>query len=174
MALAIAIALSTIACATMQVGSHVARGHTFTQYRTFEWGPRDALPTGDPRLDGDPVFHDYIQGAVEKALAARGFTRAETGAPDLLIHYHASVTRRIDVNRIDRERGYVYDEAAETRVFDYEAGFLILDVIDARTNRLMWRGWARDDFAKFLGSDRMVREINEAVRRMVEELSRHL
>ncbi len=42
-------ALALAGCATMNVSSHVERGVNFAQYRTFDWGPADALPTGDPR-----------------------------------------------------------------------------------------------------------------------------
>lgn len=165
------IALSANACATMSVGSHLDRGIDFGQYRSYEWGPPDALPTGDPRLDKNPFFQDHFQGAVEKELAARGFRRVTSGSPDLLIHYHANVSQRIDVNRIDREYGYCYDESCGARVIEYEAGTLILDVIDARTNRLIWRGWSQDNMEKLLGNqDRMTREINESVKRMLVQL----
>ena len=174
MALAVALAASALACATMSVSSHVGWEFDFMHYRSYAWGPRDALPAADPRLDADPVFHDYMEGAVEKALSAKGFARADDGTPDLLVHYHASAVRRIDVNRIDREHGYLYDESMDTRVFDRDAGFLILDVIDARTHRLIWRGWAQDDLRKFLDSDRMAREITEAVQRIVAQLPRSL
>ena len=136
-------ALVLTGCATMNVSSHVLRGADFTQYRTFEWGPADALPTGDPRLDRDPFFQDHVQGAVEKGLAGRGFARVSVGTPDLLIHYHANISRRIDINWLDRERGYCYDDACGVRTVEKEAGTLVLDVIDARTNRLVWRGWAQ-------------------------------
>ena len=63
-------------CATMRVSSHVERGLDFSQYRTFDWGPRDALPVGDPRLDKDPFFRDQVEGAIEKQMAARGFERS--------------------------------------------------------------------------------------------------
>src|SRR5688572_812726 len=64
-----AAALSALAftgCATMSVSSHFERGLDFSKYRTYEWAPPDALPIGDPRLDSNPFFHDYFQGAVEK------------------------------------------------------------------------------------------------------------
>ena len=136
-------ALVLTGCATMNVSSHVLRGADFTQYRIFEWGPADALPTGDPRLDRDPFFQDHVQGAVERGLAGRGFARVSVGTPDLLIHYHANISRRIDINRLDHERGYCYDDACGVRTVEKEAGTLVLDVIDARTNRLVWRGWAQ-------------------------------
>ena len=71
------------------MSSHVRPGIEIGQYRTFAWGPADALPTGDPRLDQNPYFQDYVQGAVEKQLAARGMPASGAGTPDLLLHYHA-------------------------------------------------------------------------------------
>jgi hypothetical protein len=64
--------LTTIGCATrMTVSSHVEHGLDLSRYRTFNWGPADALPTGDPRLERNPRFQDYVQGAVEKGLVAK-------------------------------------------------------------------------------------------------------
>jgi len=42
------LALVPVGCATMNVSSHVERGVDFAQYKTYDWGPADALPTGDP------------------------------------------------------------------------------------------------------------------------------
>jgi Domain of unknown function (DUF4136) len=168
-------ALGLTACATMTVSSHAERGLDFAQYRTYHWGPADALPTGDPRLDRNPFFQDHVQGAVEKHLAAKGLERSTSGTADLLMHYHASINQRIDVNRIDREYGYCYDQNCQVRVIDYEAGTLVLDLVDTRTNRLIWRGWAQNSVEGLLGDqDRMARNIDEAVRRMLRKLPRGL
>ena len=77
--------------ATMTVSSHVDRSLNFAQYRTFDWGPADALPTGDPRLDRDPFFKDHVQGAVERGLATRGLeltSAREPGSSDPLPRQH--------------------------------------------------------------------------------------
>ena len=162
-------------CATMMVSSHVQRDIDFARYRTYDWGPADALPTGDPRLDHNPFFKDHMQGAVEKHLAVRGLELSSGGTPDLLIHYHANVTQRIDVNRVDRQYGYCYGEDCNVRVMEYEAGTLVLDVVDTRTNRVVWRGWAQDSLEGVIDNqDRMERMINEAVAQMMERLPRAL
>lgn len=165
-----AIAAVTVAsCATMTVSSHVQRGLDFSQYRTYDWSAADALPTGDPRLDQDFHFQDHLLGAVDRRLAARGFQRVTSGSPDLLIHFHANVTRRIDVNRIDQEKGYCADQGCEFEAVEYEAGTIVLDVVDRRTNRVIWRGWSQQNLQDLLGSgDRMERTVNEAVRRLLE------
>jgi hypothetical protein len=164
-------ALTLNACATMNVGSHVLRSADFAQYRTFDWGPADALPTGDPRLDRDPFFQDHVQGALEKGFASKGFERVASGPPDLLIHYHANISRRIDINRLDWERGYCHGDDCQVRTVEAEAGTLVVDIVDARTNRLVWRGWAQHSVHDMLNDrDEMEQKINEAVTRMMEQL----
>ena len=88
--------LALAGCATLNVSSHVREGVDFAVYRTYDWGPADALPTGDPRLDRDPFFQDHMEGAVERGFALRGIARVSEGTPDLLVHYHASIASRID------------------------------------------------------------------------------
>jgi uncharacterized protein DUF4136 len=158
----------------MNVSAHMQRGLDVARYHSYDWGPADALPTGDPRLDQDPYFKDHLEGAVEKQLALRGFERPSTGTPDLLIHYHASINRRIDVDRTDRQYGYYHDPDG-TRVFEYEAGTLILDFVDTRTNSVVWRAWAQDAVQGMLESrDVMGRKIDEAVTRMLEHFPKGL
>ncbi len=51
-------ALAGIACATtLSVSSHVDRARDFRlqPYDTYDWGPPDALPSGDARLDSNPL-----------------------------------------------------------------------------------------------------------------------
>jgi hypothetical protein len=174
--LAAIAALAVTGCAaTMNVSSHVERGLDFAQYRTFDWGPADSLPTGDPRLDKDPFFQDHLQGAVEKQLAARGLEWSTSGTADLLVHYHANISERIDVDRMDIDRGFCYADGCSPPVVEYEAGTLVLDVIDTRTNRLIWRGWAQGSVKRMLDNqDTMARQIDDAVTRMFMRFPRPL
>jgi hypothetical protein len=164
------VAAVGVGCATMTAGSHVERGHDFSPYRTYDWGPPDELPTGDPRLDQDPFFKDNVLGAIEKQLAARGLTLSASGAPDLRIHYHAVINRRLNVDRVDRDRGYCTGNC-QPDVTEYEAGTLVVDVVDTRDNRVVWRGWAQDAVGDMLEDrDAMARKITEAVTRILAQL----
>ena len=162
-------------CATMSVSSHVARGLDIAKYHTFDWGPADALPLGDARLDKDPFFLDHVQGAVEKAMTTRGLEWATTGTPDLRIHFHANISERIDIDQVDVNRGYCPGEGCTPATVSYEAGTLVIDLMDARTNRLLWRGWAQNSVNGMLeNQDTMARQIDEAVTRMFERFPRPL
>jgi hypothetical protein len=171
MAGSVAILISSGCATTMSVSSHVDRSLNFAQYRTFDWGPPDALPTGDPRLDRDPFFKDHLQGAVERGLAVRGLELASSGTADLLIHYHANISERIDVNRADREYGYCGAAGCPPENFRYEAGTLVLDFIDPRTNKLVWRAWAQNSVEDMLrNQERMAKTIDQAVAEMLRQL----
>lgn len=170
-ALAVAAAVGVACASTMTVSSHVERGLDFSRYRTFDWGPADALPTGDPRLDRNPLFKDNVQGAVEKQLARRGLLLSTAEQADLLIHYHASIQHRIDVDRTDRALGYCQAGDCPPGTAEYEAGTLVIDIIDARSHRLIWRGWAQRSVADVLHDpDRLRSMIDEAVTRMLARL----
>ena len=153
----------------MSAGAHLDRDRDFSTYNTYQWGPADALPTGDPRLDEDPFFQDHMQGAIEKQLAARGLQLAMSATPDLLIHYHANISERIDVYGVDRAHGYCDSGDCPSSIIRYEAGTIVLDVIDARTNMLIWRGWAQTSLQDVLGNRaRLQRVIDEAAVRMLQ------
>ena len=160
-------------CAThMTVSSHVERGLDLSHYQTFNWGSADALPTGDPRLDRNPFFNDRVQGAVETGLRAKGFQlTAIDASADQLIHYHASISKRIDVNQVDSRYGYCSQAVCPPEVVEYEAGTSVLDIVDARTNKLIWRGWAQNSVEDMLNDpERMAKMIDDAVERMLLRL----
>lgn len=171
MAVLLAMSVTASCATTISVSSHVDRNQNFTRYRTYDWGPADALPTGDPRLDQSPFFKDHVQGAVERQLAMKGLELVRTPPSDLLIHYHANITKRIDANRADSAYGYCSTNNCPSDVAEYEAGTLVLDFIDARTNRLVWRGWAQNSVEDMLHDpDKMAEIINRAVNGMLQQL----
>ena len=171
------VLLLTIAfagCAVMTVSSHIERNVNFAEYVTYDWGPPDNLPVGDPRLDNNPFFKDYLEGAVGKELERRHYTRTDTGTPDLLVHYHANISKTFDVNGVDTRNGYCYDNC-QANVFEYEQGTIVLDVVDTHTNRVVWRGWAQDNIDGVIDRQDLLRKVvNTAVARMMEMFPRHL
>jgi Domain of unknown function (DUF4136) len=168
-------AAALTACATMNVSSQVQRGLNISHYHTYDWGSPDAFPVGDSRLE-TPFFRDHLEGAVEKALAARGFERAAVSEKaDLLFHYHASVNERIDVSRTDRGVRDTYEGADGVTVTSFEAGTIVLDGGDARTDRVIWRGWAQRNLQGVIDNpDRLAKMIDEAVSRMMARFPRPL
>ncbi|HEX9581246.1 MAG TPA: DUF4136 domain-containing protein [Gemmatimonadales bacterium] len=167
--LSAATAVLVTACAGLMANADFDPATNFGAYQTYAWAPRDALPTGDPRLDANPFFDARVRSAVDTELAARGFTQSASG-PGLLVHYHASVRERLDVYRVDREAGYSSGYGERDNVTVYEEGTLLVDLVDAASNRVIWRGWALSDIGGVIDNpERMEQRILESTRKMFEK-----
>lgn len=166
------------ACATLNVSSYVERGADFSRYHTYAWEPFTSFPTGDARLDNNVFFQDHLQGAVARGLESHGFMLSTGGTPDLLIHYHASITQQVDVNGADQKRGYNvstsgYDMGARPYVFD--AGTVTIDLVDAHTKTLVWRGWVERSLDGAINDQAWLeRRIDDTVARILERLPNRL
>lgn len=164
-ALALA-ALAVSACGPMRVNAFVARNTNFSEFRTYAWAPAHQLATGDPRLDNNEFFQARVKAAVEKGLEARGLEKMPDGPADIVLHYHTSVTQEVDANGVDERYGYC--EGCRPSVFD--AGTLTLDMVDTRTNRLVWRGWAERSFDGIVDDQQWLeRQVDEAVDRILRK-----
>lgn len=158
------------ACAPMTVNAYLQRGAVLERYHTYAWGPADAFSTGDPRLDNNAFFVARLREQVDRHLGARRFERADT-SPDLLVHVHVNVTQQVDVRTLDRD--VTYCEHADCRPFVFDAGTLFIDLVDPRTNTLVWRGWAEASFDGVIDRQEwMEKRVDDAVRRIMQRLPR--
>jgi len=150
-------ALLALACATLEVGSDWDREVDFSRLHVF--GILESKP--DERGEGDPRLSEltdrHTERAIEQVLSARGYTLVTQGPADFFVVYTN------DIHEEQRLVGYGYGVgsewayyprygwgayggwvdpyiAIEQRTFTY--GTLVLDILDAATNRLLWRGWA--------------------------------
>jgi len=165
------LAAAAASCASMRVSSYLAKDADLARYHSYTWAPSDRLSTGDPRLDNNPFFQERLQSSVDRQLGARGFAREAVTSPDLVVHYHASVSQELDVNNTDREFGHC--DAGDCRPLLYEAGTIVVDLVDARTNKLVWRGWANDSIDGVIDNqDWLEDKIDQAVNRIMQQLPR--
>lgn len=165
----IVVASTLTGCASMNVNAYLAGGVNLRELRTYNWAPADAQSTGDPRLDNNRFFEERVQAAVEQQLRVRGFEK--TVSPDLLVHYHASVTQEIYMRGAERSGGYGEDCQPEV----YDEGTLLIDLVDTRTDQLVWRGWAKGAIDGVVDDQKwMERRIDDAVALIMRKLPRRL
>ena len=164
-------ALAAGACASMRISSFVERGVDFTQYHTYAWAADPSRTTGDPRLDNNPFFQERVRTAVDRQLASRGFEQIPAGEAQLLVHYHASVNQTLDVNGADQKYGYCDD----CKPFVYDAGSIVLDLVDARTDTLVWRGWSEGSIDGIIDNQKWMEEtVDKAAAQILDRLPRRL
>jgi hypothetical protein len=135
-AAAVIAAFVALGCGTTQVRTDRDPDVNLASYRTFEVQQGQVIAQGmvDPR---DTLVHDRVQSALQSQLEGKGLTETAQD-PDLIATYTARGREVLDVDDD-------WDEYARTG-FDRGAypqqkreGTLVLDLIDAKTNKLVWR-----------------------------------
>ena len=154
----------TPGCAPIHVHAFTERGAVFT-YRTYAWAPDDAFATGDPRLDNNRFFSEQVRASVDRELAGRGFEKITSTNSDVLVHFHATITQEIEVAQTDR-----FEHCDNCGTTIYDAGSLVIDLVDARTSRLVWRGWVEKLNPVIDNQDWMEETIDWAIARIMKQL----
>ena len=163
---AAAVAAVTAACAPVTVTSFTERGVQVPRYGTYDWGTVDTAVPGDPRLDNNSFFHDYLRGAIDRQLRSHGYEPTAL-TPDLRVHYHASAAQRIYISGTEPTR----ERCADCAVQVYDEGTVLIDLVDARTGALVWRGSAQTDIAGAVADQtRLERTIERVVTRILNTL----
>jgi hypothetical protein len=150
-------------------GADFAPGIDYAGYASFEWDEPDDRPVGDPRLENNPFFEQRLHAAVAVELAEHDI-REGAGGARLVVHHHATVRSRVDVYEADEREGYTTMRGTATpQVVEFQEGTILIDIADAQTRDVLWRGWAQFDITQALANPEvMARAIEEAVGKMFE------
>jgi Domain of unknown function (DUF4136) len=137
---------------------------SFAKYKTYAWAEGTKSP--------NPLGEDRIHQAVETRMAAAGFTKA-AGNPDVFIATHA-------VGQEEKEiitTGYGYGGGyyryggmggmTTSSVNTYIKGTLVLDMYDASTKKLVWRGTGTDTVSD--KAEKNAKKVDKALQKMFKE-----
>jgi Domain of unknown function (DUF4136) len=123
----------------------------FTGLRTFAWklDPNGTIKilqnTGDDPVQIRANLEPTVMAAVERELAKKGFTKATSGTPDLLLDYYLLVGPNIQSQYQGQFVGAVPawglpDFAMSATSYKaFEQGSLVVDVMSAREQQIVWR-----------------------------------
>jgi Domain of unknown function (DUF4136) len=115
---------------------------------------------GGAVMDMDPMLSTSIVGlAIRQDLASAFANRGYHGvddAPDFYVAYYAGTGRVVDT-RASEKTYHSNGQKITTQTYDYPAGTIVVDVVDARSDSLVWRGTGLaaipndpDDYAKVI------------------------
>jgi hypothetical protein len=113
----------------------------FSQYKTYSW--QEIKPANS-------LWDARIKSAVDAQLAAKGWTRVDSGGDVAIVAIKTSHTERTLQTFYDgigggwRWRGFGGFGESTTTEQDYKEGTLVVDLYDAKTKQLIWRGSAED------------------------------
>ncbi len=134
---ALGLAAGIVACSTVTVSTDFDPAAAFGQYKTFGFAPMKE-------------FNDIVAGRVEtaitQALEGRGLKKAAE-KPDLVVEVAAKISNQKQVTSTGWGGygwgGYRWGGGTSTAtVQEIPVGTLLVGLVDASTNKLVWRGSA--------------------------------
>jgi Domain of unknown function (DUF4136) len=146
-----------------QVKTDYDRSANFSQYKTYSW---EKVQTQDP------LWVDRIKEAVNAALAAKGLTPVESGGDIAILAMETTQNQRTLNTFYDgfgggwRWRGAGGFGTATTTVDNYKVGTLVVDLFDAHTKTLIWRGSSSDTLSD--KSDKNIKNLDKGVQKMFD------
>ena len=145
--LVILFALGLSGCAaTPNTVYNAAPGVDFSQYSTFGF----YSPLATDQQGYESMLSNFLKVATAQELDRRGLQYSAN--PDLLVNFYVNSQEKIRTRTVPTTRAYYayrtpfgYDPflaypAYETHIDQYTMGTLNIDVVDAKTQKLVWEG----------------------------------
>ncbi|MEM9100809.1 MAG: DUF4136 domain-containing protein [Pseudomonadota bacterium] len=102
--------------------------------------------------------------AIKRNLKGKGLTETSEAQSGLQVHITIMVDKKIDVDRFYTRYGFRHGWGnVTTYVKEYEVGNLVVDLIDPKQKRVVWRGTAKGNFAKSPTPEQQTERIDQAV-----------
>lgn len=134
----------------------------FTRLKRYAWVHGHAVP--------DELNHRRIVDAVNTELRGKGFVNVEmSGVPDVLVAYHASFDRDLQITGFYSGWGgyrFPANRSGVVRTEQIVNGTLMVDLVDARTRTIVWRGTTTKEVDVDAGPEKRDKNIQRAVAKL--------
>jgi hypothetical protein len=153
--------IATAAFTSCSVTSHTetAQGVNFSNFKTFAWSG-NGKSTATDRTDND-IVDNNIKNSISQQLEKKGWVETNDH-PDVVLDYMVAVKKQMrhetegiyapPVSRYIYSRHGLYNIWYPSMLVGYHSynipfreGELTVNMVDAKTNKLIWQGWAEGD-----------------------------
>ncbi|HZW80993.1 MAG TPA: DUF4136 domain-containing protein [Candidatus Deferrimicrobiaceae bacterium] len=161
--LAVLLAFAAVALA-QDVKTDYDHHANFSQYHTYYW---EKVKTTDP------LWENRIKDAVDHELQAKGWQRVDSGGDVAVMAVGSSRNQQEYQTFYDGLGGWRWGGFGETttQVENYPVGSLVLDLYDARTKQLIWRGVSSEALSN--NPEKNEKKLDKAVDKMLEHFPPH-
>jgi len=149
------------ACVADGLKTDYDRSANFSQYKTYSW---QTVKTSDP------LMVDRIKSAVNAVLAAKGWTEVPSDGDAALMAVETTQNHQTLETFYDgfgggwRWRGFGGFGETTTTVETYKVGTLVVDIFDANSKKLIWRGSGSDTLSN--NSEKNIKDLDKGVTKM--------
>jgi hypothetical protein len=133
--------------------------HDFSSFKTYQW----VKPI---RTTANPLMDQRIVTAIDAQMAQKGFQHVEN-TPDVLVTYGTGLQRQKSATATGMGRLRMGGGMGTINQNISNAGTLVVDISNAQTRQLLWRGTASDTLSD--KPDKNSQKIEKAVTKMFKK-----
>ena len=133
----------------------------FSKYKAYAW-----IESKSP---GSELAAKRIVAAIESQLETRGLQKTQGNDPDLAVVYNVGAKERVSVEGYNYGYGR-YRWGGGTVRYDtttYTEATMVVDLVDAKTHSLIWRGTASDTVSD--NPEKNAKKISKAAEKMFKK-----
>ena len=156
--LVVLLSLLLYSCGTiMQTYSYKAKGVDLDSYKTYAWVNLEHFV--DENKEGEKRYARYILDLANAELLKKGFV-LDVENPDAVFQFDTQIENKVKYNQSPTVSvgvgiggpGYYVGGAmpvsgGQITQSNYEEGVLTVEMLEPKTGKLVWRGWAQEEIS---------------------------
>ena len=137
-------------CSSRNISIDYDPSVSFANLKTYHWVPGTPVKTGNIKLDSNSLMHNRIKTEIDAWFGGHGYVKQHQSQADFMVTYYFTVEKKSEVLVINDYYGYPGDWGygpygygggiSRQYVNEYDYGTLIIDIVNSKTQKLMWRG----------------------------------
>ncbi|MDH3743646.1 MAG: DUF4136 domain-containing protein [Acidobacteriota bacterium] len=166
------VATAALCTAGMKVKTKTGRGTALASYETYAWKSQHDAESEHILAAGSPSAQ-ILESVADPMLRKYGLSLESNGEPDLLVRYTGVSREMLNIEGTTRDLGgnatWIGDPHAHSMMMQRE-GTLLLEIVDAVTEKLVWAGWATDAVDTVPNPVKITKKIEKATKKILKEL----
>ena len=168
-----------IGCSSLKVSQDYDETADFSTLTTFAWKDVNQHETGDIRVDS-PLIDQRIRLSIKKHLAAKGLEYSEVDLPDAHVAYSYHIISKLQSGPVSPGVGVgvaIGSGAAiggigvhtGADVSQYDQGLLVVDILSAATEKLLWRGTSTRVVRTHSSPEKITQDIDATIEKLLAQ-----
>jgi len=165
------------ACSGITVSRDYDQDFRFSGLKTFTWKSNVNNEYG---LKDNDLVDSRVRTAVEEGLSAKGYDYIDSENPDFFVSYHLTVEQKISSSNVSggisvgrgsygSYGGIGVGVGSGSTVRAYDQGTLLIDVTEAASGQLVWRGVGTQIVSEHSSPEKTTEMVNETVTKILEQ-----
>jgi hypothetical protein len=166
-----------LGCSSVQVSQDYEPSVNFSNLKNYRWQSIEQEKTGDIRID-NPLLDKRIREAVDRSLGEKGYESDNETSYDFYVAYKMTIQKRIETDNLSTGIGFGFGTygrhggigvSTGGRVNEYDEALIVIDIINAKDNDLLWRGKSTSRMSQHSTPEKTTKSVNKIIEKIMAQ-----